>query len=333
MTNVAINGLGRTGRMVLRCYLNNPKKDINIVAINDLMPIDTLAYLLKFDSVHGKLAHAISVDNHHLKIGDYRIKVLAKKDPQQLPWKELGVEVVIDSTGLFTKRELAAKHLEAGARRVVISAPAADADINIVLGVNEEQFDGDQHKVISMASCTTNSLAPVLKVLNDAFGIENAMVTTVHGYTSSQGLVDRPAKKLRRGRTAAVSLIPTSTGAAKATTWVLPALTGRLDAIAIRVPVPDGAITDIVAHLQKDVTPKRINAALKNAADNELKGILGYSEEELVSADILGDTHSGIVDGLSTRVLQDRTAKVLVWYDNEVGYAQRLLDVVSTLSL
>ena len=333
MTNVAINGLGRTGRMVLRCYLNNPEKDINIVAINDLMPIDTLAYLLKFDSVHGKLSHDLSVDNHQLKIGEYRIKVLAEKDPQKLPWKDLGVDVVIDSTGLFTKRKLAAKHLEAGARRVIISAPAADADINIVLGVNEEQFDAQQHKVISMASCTTNSLAPVLKVLNDAFGIENAMVTTVHGYTSSQGLVDQPAKKLRRGRSAAVSLIPTSTGAATATTWVLPALAGRLDAIAIRVPVPDGAITDIVAHLQKDVTPKSINAALQNAAENQLKGILGYSEEELVSADILGDTHSGIVDGLSTRVLQDRTAKILVWYDNEVGYAQRLLDVVSTLSL
>lgn len=333
MTNVAINGLGRTGRMVLRCYLDNPPEDINIVAINDLMPIDTLAYLLKFDSVHGRLAHAISVDNHQLQIGGHRIKVLAEKDPQQLPWQALGVDVVIDSTGLFTKRDLAAKHLDAGARRVIISAPAADADINIVLGVNDEQFDAHQHKVISMASCTTNSLAPVLKVLNDSFGIENAMVTTVHAYTSSQGLVDRPAKKLRRGRTAAVSLIPTSTGAALATTWVLPALKGRLDAIAIRVPVPDGAITDIVAHLQKDVTAQSVNAALRNAAENELKGILGYSEEELVSADILGDTHSGIVDGLSTRVLQNRTAKVLVWYDNEVGYAQRLLDVVNTLSL
>lgn len=214
MINVAINGLGRTGRMFLRCYLNNPPKDVNIVAVNDLMPIDTLAYLLKFDSVHGKLSHAISADRDQLQIGDYRIKVLAEKDPQQLPWNAIGVDVVIDSTGLFTKRELAAKHLEAGARRVIISAPAADADINIVLGVNDEQFDAQQHKVISMASCTTNSLAPVLKVLNDSFGIENAMVTTVHAYTSSQGLVDRPAKKLRRGRSAAVSLIPTSTGAA-----------------------------------------------------------------------------------------------------------------------
>ena len=319
--------------MVLRCYLNNPIAGMEIVAINDLMPIETLAYLLKFDSVQGKLPHSVAVSDGQIQLGEHRIKALAEKDPAQLPWTALGVEVVIDSTGLFTKRELAAQHIAAGARRVVISAPAASADINIVLGVNSEQFDPDRHQVISMASCTTNSLAPVLKVLNDAFGIEHAMVTTVHAYTSSQGLVDRPAKKLRRGRAAAASLIPTSTGAAVATTWVLPELTGRLDAIAIRVPVPDGAITDIVAHLREEVSVEQINAALKQAAETSLKGILGYSEEELVSADILGDTHSGIVDALSTRVLQGHVAKLLVWYDNEVGYAQRLLEVISVLSL
>ena len=333
MTKVAINGLGRTGRMVLRRYLASPPSNVEIVAINDLMPIDTLAYLVKFDSVHGKLPDSIAINEDQLQLGEHRIKVLAEKDPERLPWQALGVEVVVDSTGLFTKRDLAAKHIAAGAKRVVISAPSASADLNIVLGVNDKQFAPDAHQVISMASCTTNSLAPVLKVLNDAFEIEHAMVTTVHAYTSSQGLVDRPAKKLRRGRSAAASLIPTSTGAAIATTWVLPELEGRLDAIAIRVPVPDGAITDIVARLRKEVSVDRINAALKEAAETSLKGILGYSEEELVSADILGDTHSGIVDALSTRVLQGHVAKILVWYDNEVGYAQRLLDSIDRLSL
>lgn len=333
MTNVAINGLGRTGRMLLRRYLAEEPKGITIVALNDLMPIETLVYLLKFDSVHGKLPYAIGVQDGQLKIGDRLIKVLCEKDPAQMPWKALGVHVVIDSTGLFTKRELAAQHIEAGARRVLISAPSKSADVSIVLGVNNGQFEADQHQVVSMASYTTNSLAPVLKVLNDAFGLESAMVTTVHAYTSSQGLVDRSAKKLRRGRAAATSLIPTSTGAAIATTWVLPELEGKLDAIAIRVPVPDGAITDISAHLREDVSAERINAALKEAAETSLRGILAYSEEELVSADILGDPHSGIIDGLSTRVLQGHSAKVLVWYDNEVGYAQRLLDAVSVLSL
>lgn len=259
--------------------------------------------------------------------------MFAEKEPVQLPWKEMGVDVVIESTGLFTKRELAAKHLAAGARRVVISASAASADITLVLGVNDHQIDLAKHQVISMASCTTNSLAPVLKILNDAFGVENAMVTTVHAYTSSQGLVDRPAKKLRRGRSAAVSLIPTGTGAAVATTMVLPELEGRVDAIAIRVPVPDGAITDIVTHLREEVSIERVNAVLKAASENSLKDILAYSEEELVSADILGDIHSSIVDALSTRVIRGHVAKVLVWYDNEVGYAQRLLGVVNNLSL
>ncbi|MEM1255994.1 MAG: glyceraldehyde 3-phosphate dehydrogenase NAD-binding domain-containing protein [Cyanobacteria bacterium P01_H01_bin.21] len=287
----------------------------------------------KFDSIQGRLPYSVNVNESQIQLGEHRIEVFAEKEPVQLPWKEMGVDVVIESTGLFTKRELAAKHLAAGARRVVISASAASADITLVLGVNDHQIDLAKHQVISMASCTTNSLAPVLKILNDAFGVENAMVTTVHAYTSSQGLVDRPAKKLRRGRSAAVSLIPTGTGAAVATTMVLPELEGRVDAIAIRVPVPDGAITDIVTHLREEVSIERVNAVLKAASENSLKDILAYSEEELVSADILGDIHSSIVDALSTRVIRGHVAKVLVWYDNEVGYAQRLLGVVNNLSL
>ncbi|HBP86468.1 MAG TPA: type I glyceraldehyde-3-phosphate dehydrogenase, partial [Nitrospiraceae bacterium] len=277
--------------------------------------------------------YPVTVKGNEILMNESRFPIYAEKDPARLPWQELGVDVVLECTGLFTKRDLAAKHVDAGAKRVIISAPSPTADVTIVPGVNDHQFDPGKHQVISLASCTTNSLAPPLKVLHDNFGVEHVMVTTVHAYTVSQALVDGPAKKQRRGRAAAVSLIPTTTGAAVATTQVLPELEGRMDAIAIRAPVLDGAITDIVAHLRQECSVGKVNAAFKAAADGPLNGILGYSEEELVSADILGDPHSGIVDALSTRVVQGHVVKVLVWYDNEFGYARRLLDIFVRLPL
>jgi glyceraldehyde-3-phosphate dehydrogenase type I len=331
MKRVAINGLGRIGRMVLRHYMEMRPKDVELVAANDLVPPDDLAYLLKYDSVHGRAPFPVSPSGDGISIGDVNLKVYAERDPAQLPWKKLGVDVVIESTGLFTKRELAAKHLEAGARRVIISAPSPDADITIIIGVNESQFRPEQHKVISNASCTTNSLVPPLKVMLDKFGIERALVTTVHAYTGTQGLVDKPAKKKIRGRAAAVSLIPTTTGSDIATTMVLPELKERLRALAIRAPIPDGAITDIVADLKKAVTVKDLNGALKAASEGAMKGILGYSEEELVSADIIDDPHSGIVHALSTVVVQESMVKIQVWYDNEFGYSRRLLDTIALL--
>jgi len=331
MKKVAINGLGRIGRMVLRHYMDMRPKDVELVAANDLVPPDDLAYLLKYDSVHGRAPFPVSPSGDGISMGDVSLKIYAEKDPAQLPWKKLGVDVVVESTGLFTKRELAAKHLQAGARRVIISAPSSDADITIILGVNESQFRPEQHKVISDASCTTNSLVPPLKVMLDNFGIERALVTTVHAYTGTQGLVDKPAKKKIRGRAAAVSLIPTTTGSDIATTMVLPELKDRLRALAIRAPIPDGAITDIVADLKKAVTVKDLNGAFKAASEGPMKGILGYTEEELVSADIIGDPHSGIVHALSTVVVQESMVKIQVWYDNEFGYSRRLLDTIALL--
>ena len=331
MKRVAINGLGRIGRLALRNYITTPPDNIEVVACNDLTPIDDLAYLIRYDSVHGRAPFPVEHSPDYLQFGSKQIKVFNEKDPAKLPWKELGVDVVLECTGQFRGRKDAGKHLEAGASKVIISAPSDDTDTTIVMGVNENSYDSQKHNVISNASCTTNSLAPVAKVLNDAFGIEYLMVTTIHAYTSSQTLIDLPARKRRRGRAAAVSLIPSSTGAAKATALVIPELKGKMDAIAVRVPVPDGAITDVVAHLKKDVSVETVNAALKKAADGALKGILGYSEEELVSADIISDPHSGIIDATSTRVLTNRVAKVLVWYDNEFGYSRRMLDLASVV--
>jgi glyceraldehyde-3-phosphate dehydrogenase type I len=333
MKRIAINGLGRIGRMVLRHYVATRPKDIELVVANDLVPTDDLAYLIKYDSVHGQLPFPVTAEKDVVHVGDVTVKITAEKDPAQLPWKKLGVDVVIESTGFFTNRALASKHLEAGAGRVIISAPATDADITIVVGVNENKYDPKKHQVISMASCTTNSLAPPLKVLMDNFGIERVMATTVHAYTASQALVDRPDKKRNRGRAAAVSLVPSTTGSDVATTLVLPELKGRLRALAIRAPILDGAITDIVADLKKSATAEQVNAAFKTAAKGPLNGILGYTEEELVSADIIGDTHSGIVHALSTQVVQGSMVKVQVWYDNEFGYSKRLLDVVERLAL
>ena len=333
MKRIAINGLGRIGRMVLRHYVDVRPKEVELVAANDLVPTDDLAYLIRYDSVHGRATFQVEATEHAVKMGDITLNIYAEKDPAQLPWEKLGVDVVIESTGFFTKRALAAKHLEAGARRVIISAPAIDADVTIVAGVNEDKFDPKNHRVISMASCTTNSLAPPLKVLADSFGIERAMATTVHAYTASQALVDKPDKKRNRGRAAAVSLVPSTTGSDVATTLVLPELKDRLRALAIRAPIPDGAITDIVADLKKATTAEQVNAAFKTVAEGPLKGILGYTEEDLVSADIIGDTHSGIVHALSTQVVQESMVKLQIWYDNEFGYSRRLLDIVERLDL
>ncbi|KPJ86836.1 MAG: glyceraldehyde-3-phosphate dehydrogenase [Spirochaetes bacterium DG_61] len=332
MKKIAINGLGRIGRMVLRHYLSDPPKNVEIVAANDLTPIDEIAYLIRYDSVHRRATSPIKVESDQLSLGSHKVRFISEKDPARLPWKKLGVTIVLECTGLFRKREDAQKHLSAGAAKVIISAPSESADLTVVMGVNEKSYDSQTHHVISNASCTTNSLAPVVKVLNDAFGIEYLMATTVHAYTASQALIDRPARKLRRGRAAAVSLIPTSTGAAQATALVIPELKGKMDAIALRAPIPDGAISDIVAHLKKEVSVATVNAALKTAAGGELKGIIDYCEEEIVSADVIGDPHSSIVDAPSTRVIVNRVAKVLVWYDNEYGYAKRLLELADYIS-
>jgi glyceraldehyde-3-phosphate dehydrogenase type I len=331
MKKVAINGLGRIGRLVLRHYLSNSPDNVEIVAANDLTPIDDLAYLLRYDSVHGNASLPIEAGSDYLQLGPKKVNILNEKGPENLPWESLGVDIVLECTGLFRRREDAAKHMEAGASKVIISAPSESADLTIVMGVNERLYEPQRHHVISCASCTTNSLAPVVKVLNDAFGIEDLMVTTIHAYTASQAIVDRPARKRRRGRAAAVSLIPTSTGAAKATALVIPELKGRMDAIAVRAPIPDGALTDIVAHLKKDVSVEKVNALLKNSAEGELRGIIDYNDDEIVSADIIGNPHSGIIDAPSTKVIMNRVAKVLVWYDNEYGYARRMLDLASYL--
>jgi glyceraldehyde-3-phosphate dehydrogenase type I len=333
MKKLAINGLGRIGRMVLRHYMDVRPKEVELVAANDLVPTDDLAYLIRYDSVHRRATFPVEAAANAISMGDVTFKVYAEKDPAQLPWKRLGVDVVIESTGLFTKRALAAKHLEAGARRVVISAPSPDPDFTVILGVNEDKFDPEHHKVISNASCTTNSLAPPLKVMLDNFGIERALVTTVHAYTATQGLVDKPSKTRSRGRAAAISLVPSTTGSDVATTMVLPELKGRIRALAIRAPIPDGAITDIVADLKKLVSAEEVNAAFKAAAEGPMKGILDYTEEELVSADIIDDPHSAIIHALSTIVVQGSMVKVQVWYDNEFGYSRRLLDVIERLAI
>jgi glyceraldehyde-3-phosphate dehydrogenase type I len=332
MKKVGINGLGRIGRLVLRHYMTNPSKDIEIIAANDLTPIDDLAYLIRFDSVHGKVPYNVNFGSDSIQLDAKKIMILHETDPAKLPWKKLGVDIVLECTGLFRRRQDAAKHLTAGASKVIISAPSESADLTIVQGVNEQLYDPLIHYVISNASCTTNSLAPAVKVLNDTFGVEHLLVTTIHAYTASQALVDRSARKIRRGRAAAVSLIPTSTGAAKATGLVLPQLKDKMDALAIRAPVPDGAITDIVAELKRKVTVQEVNEAFKKVATGELKNILGFSEDELVSADIIGDTHSGIVDGTSTKVIDGKMVKVLVWYDNEAGYAKKLLELCEYIS-
>jgi glyceraldehyde 3-phosphate dehydrogenase len=327
---VGINGFGRIGRNVFRAALNN--NNVEIVAINDLTDANMLAHLLKYDTVHGTLQEDVTVDGQYLVVGGRKVKVIAERDPAQLGWGDLGVEVVVESTGRFTKREDAAKHLEAGAKKVIISAPASNEDITVVMGVNEGQYDANNHHVISNASCTTNCLAPFAKVLNDTFGIKRGMMTTIHSYTNDQQILDLPHKDYRRARAAAENLIPTSTGAAKAVALVLPELKGKLNGMAIRVPTPNVSIVDLVAELEKDVTVEEINTALKTAAEGPLKGILAYSELPLVSSDYNGATVSSTIDALSTMVLEGNMVKVLSWYDNEVGYSNRVVDLIDYIA-
>jgi glyceraldehyde-3-phosphate dehydrogenase type I len=333
MKKIAINGLGRIGRLVLRLYITDPPARLRLVAANSPAPIEELAYLIKYDSVHGRAPFEVKTGPDYLEIGPHRIVITHEKSPENLPWRANGVDIVLECSGLFRKREDAEKHREAGAAKVIISAEAKNEDLTVVLGVNEKMYDPGQHHIISNASCTTNCLAPAAKVLNDAFGIDYLMATTVHAYTSSQAVIDRSSPRhRRRGRAAAVSLIPASTGAATATELVLPELKGRISAIAVRVPVANGSLTDITAHVNKDVTSTMVNDAFKRAAGGDLKGILGYTEDELVSADIIGDEHSGIVDANATKVILGRIVKALVWYDNEYGYARRLLDLAEYIA-
>ncbi|MFZ1970587.1 MAG: type I glyceraldehyde-3-phosphate dehydrogenase [Candidatus Nanoarchaeia archaeon] len=324
---VAINGLGRIGRLVLKSGLD---EGVNFVAINDLTDPRTLAYLIKYDSVYGKYDKEVEAGKDFIKIGGKKIMILSERDPGALPWKKLGIDVVIESTGFFTDKEGASKHLNAGAKRVIISAPAKNPDITVVLGVNDNLLKSS-HKIISMASCTTNGLTPVAKVLEEEFGIVKGFMTTAHAYTSDQDLVDAPHKNLRRGRAAAINIVPTTSGATSAVAEVIPSLKGKLVGLALRVPVPSGSIVDFVAELKKEVTVEQVNNAFKKAASlGRLKGILKYTEDEIVSSDIIGEKHSSIVDGLSTMVIGN-TVKVLAWYDNEFGYAHRLAEFIKKL--
>ncbi|WP_057763395.1 type I glyceraldehyde-3-phosphate dehydrogenase [Cytobacillus praedii] len=327
---VGINGFGRIGRVVFRAALKNP--NIEIVAVNDLTDANMLAHLLKYDSVHGTLNENVSVDGDYLVVGGHKVKVIAERDPAQLGWGDLGVEVVIESTGRFTKREDAAKHLEAGAKKVIISAPATNEDITVVMGVNHESYDPANHHVISNASCTTNCLAPFAKVLNDKFGIKRGMMTTIHSYTNDQQILDLPHKDYRRARAAAENIIPTTTGAAKAVSLVLPELKGKLNGGAVRVPTPNVSLVDLVAELEKEVTAEEVNAAFRAASEGELKGILAYSEEPLVSSDYNGDPASSTIDALSTMVMEGNMVKVISWYDNESGYSNRVIDLVDYIA-
>jgi glyceraldehyde 3-phosphate dehydrogenase len=327
---IGINGLGRIGKMVLWHYVTTQPKEIEIIAANGGSgDVEDLVYMLKYDSIHGRFPAPVEkIDEETLKVGESKIKILKGRDPEQLPWGELGVDIILECTGKFTKREGASKHLKAGAKKVIISAPSKDCDKTIVLGVNQNSYNPETDHIISNASCTTNCLAPAMKVLEEVFGVEQALVTTIHAYTSSQVTIDRKKPgKHRRGRAAAVNIIPTTTGAAIATTKVIPSLAGKMNALALRVPVPDGAITDISATLKREVTAEEVNRAFEEYSKGELKGILEVSYEELVSTDILGNTHSSIIDALSTFVVNGRSVKVLAWYDNEFGYAKRLLEL------
>ncbi|MDF2857552.1 MAG: glyceraldehyde-3-phosphate dehydrogenase [Neobacillus sp.] len=327
---VGINGFGRIGRNVLRAALKG--SNVEVVAINDLTDANMLAHLLKYDTVHGTLQEDVKVDGDYLIVGGKKIKVLAERDPANLGWGGLGVDVVVESTGRFTKREDAAKHLEAGAKKVIISAPASNEDITIVMGVNEDQYDAANHHVLSNASCTTNCLAPFAKVLNDQFGIKRGMMTTIHSYTNDQQILDLPHKDYRRARAAAENMIPTSTGAAKAVSLVLPELKGKLNGMAVRVPTPNVSIVDLVVELEKNATAEQINAALKTASEGPLKGIMDYSELPLVSTDYNGSPASSTIDALSTLVLEGNMVKVLSWYDNEVGYSNRVVDLIDYIA-
>lgn len=327
MKKVAINGFGRIGRLAFRQMLH--RSDLNVVAINDLTNVDTLAHLLKFDSIHGRFDGTVEVEGGNLKINGNVVQISAERNPSDLPWSRHGIDVVVESTGVFASKDGASKHIEAGARKVVISAPAKGDLKTVVLGVNDDILTSDD-QIVSNASCTTNCLAPMAKVLNDTFGLEHGLITTIHAYTADQRLQDAPHKDLRRARAAALSMIPTSTGAAKAVGLVLPSLAGKLDGLAVRVPTPTGSITDLTATLGRDVTADEVNAAMKSAADGAMKGVLEFSEDPLVSVDIIGNSHSCIFDSGLT-VAMGNTVKVFGWYDNEAGYATRVADLVQRL--
>ena len=327
MVKVGINGFGRIGRNFLRAALAS-NAPIEIVAVNDLTSIDTLAHLIKYDSILGRINQEVTFDDNSLTIGGKKIRVFAEKDPAALPWGSVGAEIVIESTGRFTKASDAGKHLVGGAKKVVISAPATDEDVTLVLGVNDSAYDPAKHNIISNASCTTNCLAPMAKVLHENFGIVRGFMTTVHAYTNDQVILDFPHKDLRRARAAATNIIPTSTGAAKAIGLVLPELKGKLDGYALRVPVPTGSITDLTVELAKETSAAEVNAAMKRAAEGPLKGILRYTEDPIVSTDIVTDPHSSIFDAGITKVIGNQ-AKVASWYDNEWGYSNRLVDLMS----
>lgn len=327
---VGINGFGRIGRNFFRACTKSG--GIDIVAVNDLTDAKTLAHLLKYDSVHGIFDADVKASDGSISVNGKGVTIYAMKDPQTLPWKDLGVEVILESTGLFTDRANAQKHIDAGAKWVIISAPAKDPDVTVCMGVNEDTLDRTKHKIISNASCTTNCLAPVAKVLNKEFGIIRGLMTTIHSYTNDQRILDLPHKDLRRARAAALNMIPTTTGAAKAVGLVLPELKGKLDGMAIRVPTPNVSVVDLVAELSRDATAEDINNAFKKAAEGSLKGILQYSEDPLVSSDLNGNPHSAIVDATITKVIEGKMAKVIAWYDNEWGYSSRIRDLILYLT-
>jgi len=330
MVKVGINGFGRIGRNVFRAALNNP--EVDIVAINDLTDVKTLAHLLRYDSTHGRLDATVEAGEGALIVNGKSVKVFAERDPGALPWSEYGVEIVVESTGIFTAKEKAEAHLKGGAKKVIISAPATNEDITIVMGVNEDKYDPASHTVISNASCTTNCLAPFAKVLHEKFGIVKGMMSTIHSYTNDQNVLDLPHKDLRRARAAAENIIPSTTGAAKAVSLVLPELKGKLNGMAFRVPTPNVSVTDLVVELSKNVTVDEVNAALSEAANGPLKGIMNYSEEPLVSSDYNSDPASSTIDSLSTMVVGDNLVKVVSWYDNEWGYSNRVVDLAAYIA-
>lgn len=328
---VAINGFGRIGRMVFRKAVEN--KQFDVVAINASYPAETLAHLIKYDSVHGPFQGTVEIKNDALVVNGKEIKLVSSRDPRVLPWKDLEVDIVVEATGKFKTKETAGYHLEAGAKKVIITAPGKNEDVTVVVGVNENDYKPEEHHVLSNASCTTNCLAPVAKVLDEAFTIQSGMMTTVHAYTNDQKNIDNPHKDLRRARACGQSIIPTSTGAAKAISKVLPQLEGKLTGMALRVPTPNVSLVDLVVQVKEDVTPEKVNHVLKQAAAGSMKGILGFTEEPLVSIDFNGNEHSAIVDGLSTMVMEDTNqVKVLAWYDNEWGYSTRVVDLVELVA-
>ncbi|WP_313235156.1 glyceraldehyde-3-phosphate dehydrogenase [Sporosarcina ureae] len=329
-TKIAINGLGRIGRMVFRQIIK--ENDVNLVAVNATYPAETIAHLLKYDSTHGVFDGEIIADENAIIVDGKRVQLISERDPSKLPWQKLGVDIVIESTGVFNSRDKAALHLESGAKKVILTAPGKNEDVTVVIGVNDEELDVNKHSVISNASCTTNCLAPVAKVLNDEFGIVNGLMTTVHAYTNDQKNLDNPHKDLRRARSCGESIIPTSTGAAKALSLVLPELEGKIHGLALRIPTPNVSLVDLVVDVEKDVTVEEVNNAFRKAAEGSMKGILRYTTEPLVSIDFNTTTESATLDGLSTMVMGDRKIKVLAWYDNEWGYSARVVQLAKKVA-